>query len=332
VLGLALLASACRDSGGARSADSDTLDIPAFDTVTVRHIEDSALPAIHQTESARTAALGPLVDSVSQYMTFLAKFQRVFVAAGRAKRLLLDVGRVDAKLRTPALEHAYQEAMKALSPVRVGDRFRLHGSWGADDAVVTGYAAWNGRMVAVLDVPPVVDSLLRRKAPVVAFAVRADSAEPPVPDTCARDSVNATLRARIPVVRDSLLHILQTDSTRLPTRLVKSRRVQITQAIGCFGGTGRAIIFANLSAGAYQFVRELPVLVDTAGRAAPLKVSDLRFKAHEVLRVLDADGDGVDDIAAIGHAERTGGTVVLRLDPAKRRLEYMMSGFAWENY
>jgi len=27
-----------------------------------------------------------------------------------------------------------------------------------------------------------------------------------------------------------------------------------------------------------------------------------------------------------------GGTVVLRLDLAKKRLEYVMSGFSWENF
>jgi hypothetical protein len=40
----------------------------------------------------------------------------------------------------------------------------------------------------------------------------------------------------------------------------------------------------------------------------------------------------VDDVAALGRAERSGGTVVLRLDPDKRRLTYVMSGFAWETF
>jgi hypothetical protein len=61
-------------------------------------------------------------------------------------------------------------------------------------------------------------------------------------------------------------------------------------------------------------------------------VSDIRFKAHEALRAFDADGDGVDDLAAKGRGERMGGTVVLRLDPAKRRLEYLTGGFGWESF
>ena len=66
--------------------------------------------------------------------------------------------------------------------------------------------------------------------------------------------------------------------------------------------------------------------------ASSLAVNDLRFKTHEALRAFDADGDGVDDVAALGRAERSGGTVVLRLDPDKRRLTYIASGFAWETF
>jgi hypothetical protein len=40
----------------------------------------------------------------------------------------------------------------------------------------------------------------------------------------------------------------------------------------------------------------------------------------------------VDDVAALGRAERSGGTVVLRLDPEKRSLSYVASGFAWETF
>jgi hypothetical protein len=44
------------------------------------------------------------------------------------------------------------------------------------------------------------------------------------------------------------------------------------------------------------------------------------------------DGDGIDDVSAIGRGELTGGTVLLRLDLAKKRLTYVMSGFAWEDF
>ena len=334
-LGAVLLLVACEAAGAgravraARVADTDTLDIPAFDTVTVAHVEDTT--RVRAVAPVRSRELSQLADSLAEYMTFLAKFQSVFVGASRAKHLLLDIGRINAKVATPALHRAYEEAATALSPVRVGDHFRLRGPWGADDAEVTGFGVWNGRMVATLAVPPVVDSLARRKAPLVVLAVRSDSAQPPVVDSCARDSVNATLAARIPLVRDSLVQLLQGDSARFPPRLRAGRRTQTSYAVGCFG-RGRVLLIANSSGGGYEVVREHAVLLDTAGTPTALRVGDLRFKAHEVLRVLDADGDGVDDIAVIGRAPRSGGTVVLRLDPARRRLEYLMCGFAWESF
>jgi hypothetical protein len=105
----------------------------------------------------------------------------------------------------------------------------------------------------------------------------------------------------------------------------------VTRLAGCFGDYD-AIVFASLAASARDPAREIAVLLDSSGKAAPLSVSDLRFKTHEALRAFDADGDGVDDVAALGRAPRSGGTVLLRLDPEKRRLVYIASGFAWENF
>src|SRR5664279_5237253 len=50
-------------------------------------------------------------------------------------------------------------------------------------------------------------SRAKRKSPLVALAVRADSALPPVVDSCERDSISAELGARLQVVKDSLLTV-----------------------------------------------------------------------------------------------------------------------------
>jgi hypothetical protein len=114
-------------------------------------------------------------------------------------------------------------------------------------------------------------------------------------------------------------------------RLMKSLRAQKTQAIGCFG-KARVLVFVAQYAGDYEYYHQIAALVDTAGKVTPVRVNDLRFKVHEPLSVLDEDGDGIDDIAARGRAPRIGGTVILRLDPVKKRLDYVDGGFAWETF
>jgi hypothetical protein len=330
LLGATMLIAACDHARAPSPAAVDTADIPIFDTITVRHVEDTARVRGRAARPAPTPRLSARADSLSDYLTFLGTFQNAFVAAGRGKRLLVDIGRVDAKIGTPELERAYQEAVKVLSPVRIGDRFRLHGPWGRTDAAVTGYAQWNGRIVATLDVPRAVDSLAQHKTPLVALATYTDSVAAPAPDTCVRDGVSAALATRIAAVRDSLQRSLLSDSAAI-AKLPASRKPQISQTVGCFG-IGRVLIFANIASSTYDYWRESAVVVDTAGHAIPLRVRDVRFKSHEALHAFDADGDGIDDIAALGRAARSGGTVVLRLDPERRRLEYVMSGFGWENF
>lgn len=330
---------ACGRNAETRTAAGST-DIRAFDSTSVRHIvlpEDTG-------RTAPRARLSPLADSLSHYMTFLASFQNVFVAASRAGRLLVDVGRIDTKVATPARKRAYEAAAHELAPLGVGDRVRLRGPWGASDATVSGFDVWNGRMVATLDAAPDVDSLARGKRPLVATATRADSATPPSPSVCLREPAGATAAAgtpraaaaplppeaaRIDSVRDSLLTVVRGDTAGLPPSAIKSLRVRSSRVAGCFGAA-RVLLFVNASGDAYAFVRERAVLVDTTGAVVPLRVRDIRFRAHDALGAFDADGDGVDDVAALGRGPGVGGTVVLRLDLEKRSLDYVMSGFSWE--
>ena len=320
--------SAAADSSRDTTDDSDT---QTLDTSAVTHIDAAPSVNAHAPAIARVGKLSPLADSIAATLVFELKTQRVFLAASRAKKMFLDIGRVDAPLKTPERQRAYEDAVKVLSPVHAGDRFRLHGSWGQDDATVQSFDQWNGRIVAVLAAPPHVDSLARGKSTVVALAVRADSATPPMVDSCARDSVSAPLVERISFVRDSLLTVLQNDTVKMAPRLLKSLHAQKTQAIGCFA-KARVMLFVSQWAGDYEYYHQLAVLIDTTGKLTPIRVSDLRFKVHDPLGALDADGDGVDDIAVRGRAPRIGGTVILRLDPVKRRLDYMAGGFAWESF
>jgi hypothetical protein len=326
-------------------------------TATV-HVQDTA--RVRSAGIEQIGQLPPLADSIANEMTFLATFQTTFVAASRAKHVLMDIGRVDAKLKGNARLAAYEQAVQQLSPVRVGDHYLLHGPWGTSDAVVTGFGQWNGRIVAKLDVPPNVDSLAREKVVLVALAVHEDSAvvrgdtstartdsstvhtdssaaHPDsavvaTVDSCAyRQPPDSTMLARAAAVRDSLMLILQGDTARLPPDILKGRKLTSSQIYGCFGAA-HVLLFANAAADVNRYTREFAVLLDTTGKVVPLHVADVRFRVHDAIRALDVDGDKVDDVAAIGRGELTGGTVLLRLDLAKKRLSYVMSGFAWESY
>lgn len=332
------ITAAARPSGTPAAADSasnndttDDSDTPTLDTSSVTHIDAAPAESARAPSIERVGKLSSLADSIAATLVFELKTQRDFLAASRAKRVLVDLGRVDAPLKTPQRQRAFEEAVKVLSPVHIGDRFRMHGAWGQDDATMQSFDSWNGRIVGVLAVTPRVDSLAKEKTPLVALAVRADSATPPVADSCARESVSAGLGARLASVKDSMLTLLQSDTVKMAPRLMKSLHAQKAQAIGCFG-KGRALLFVAQWAGDYEYYRQLAALVDTVGRVTPIRVNDLRFKVHESLGALDEDGDGIDDVALRGRAPRIGGTVILKLDLVKKRLDYVTGGFAWESF
>ncbi len=353
-----------------KAAEHDTVareqPLVVADTATIARVTDTTI-ANARPGTMRIGSLDPLADSISDRMVFLALTQTTFVAATRGKRLLIDLGRFDGTVEGSKQKKAFEAAATVLSPVHVGDRFRLRGPWGADSAMVTGFALWNGRIVATLAVTPVVDSLARSGVALVALAKkvvldsartdsaavdsarRADSAAgadsgartavrdsarrdslsaaPALP--CDRDSVTEALALRVAELADSLAHVLEADTAKLTDRLKKSLKTQRSQAVGCFAHW-RVILLVSQQAGDYEYAHELGLVVDTAGVAMPLAMRDLRFKVHEVLNVFDVDGDGVDDIAVRGRGNRIGGIVVLRFVPARRRLEYVMGGFAWE--
>ena len=362
------LAAAAQAAKAERDTTAPQQALAAADTSTIARGTDTSVtnarPAV-----LRIASLDPLADSISDKMTFLAITQATFLAASRGKRLLIDLGRYDGTITTPKQKRAFDTAAKVLSPVRIGETFFLRGSWGQDSATVTGFGLWNGRIVATLAVDPRVDSLAKTGSTLIALATRyvtplvpdtasakAESAKAPMPPPpaapraadssardsalgngesirrtsgCARDSVDELLALRVAELEDSLSVVLQADTLKLTDRLKKSVKQQKSQAVGCFG-PWRVMLFVNQSAGDYEYVHQITLAVDTAGIATPVTVRDLRFKAHEAIRAFDVDGDGVDDLAVRGRGNRIGGTVLLHFDPKKRRLEYVIGGFAWE--
>jgi hypothetical protein len=264
-------------------------------------------------------------------MVFAPKSEIWFTAAARGKRMLLDIGRVDADLRkNPALREAFQEVAKLRAPLRVGTRVRLYGPWGADDAHVNGYDVWNGRIVATLEVSHLVDSLAKHAEPLPVAAKLAGTAVDAVADTCRRDSVSEELTDRATFVRDSMEQWLRDTSTPPFERLAGHIKVKTSRVNGCFG-LGRMLLIVSLRAGNVEYVTERLAILDDSGQVAGLRaVNDFRFRAHDAVYAFDADGDGIDDVATRALTEGAGGLAILKLDTAARRMTRLTSGFAWE--
>jgi hypothetical protein len=310
--------------------------------------------------------LSPLADSIANSLVFVPRDRAWFSVASRGKHMLVDIGRADITLkRDSASRAAYLEAVSRLSPLPLGTRLRLRAPYSIDEeAKVVGFDIWNGRIVARLSVSHLLDSLARAEDMLPAAAIRfdtiathtsatsdsshmvgasgasattsgttstihSDSTAPAVPAVCERDTLPTVLAARAIAIRDSLVRFL-TDSARPPyDRQLATVRTQSWWVPGCFG-VGRALVVVNKRTPEMDFAVERVALVDSTGKAIPIKIVDLRFHAHDPLYVFDADGDGIDDLAARGHGDRSGGLTIMRLDLATHRFVRLVSGFAWE--
>lgn len=288
----------------------------------------------------RVRPLSPLADSVAALLVWAPRGQTWFAVAARGKRMVADLGRADVDPRgSGALDSAWRAATAHTAPLPIGTRLHVRGAWGHDEATIAGYGWANGRIVAELAVSPRVDSLARRgwllpgvarrASPDAEGGATAGAAPLLATDTCTRGAVPAPLAERADLVRDSLALWLFEHQAPPYERFTDLTRVESSRAVGCFG-VGRLALVVSLRAGANEWLRQRAVILDDSGRVSPLTVHDLRFRAHELLTALDADGDGVDDLATRAVAERAGAITVLRL-AGGRRLERMASGFAWES-
>jgi hypothetical protein len=336
-------------------------------------------------------ALSPLADTIAGALVFAPRTQVWFTAATRNKRLLIDLGRVDADVKkTPERLAAYKEAVAARSTFARDARFRLHGDWGVEEVTIADYDVWNGRIVGVAHGSPQLDSIAKHAAaskpataaaellPPPSYAAGPDSAAAtpaestttapettavaaakpaPLPTRCVRDSASTPLAARAAEVRDSLDLVLRQTAMPPYEEVARTVTVQSSQVIGCFlppaakgaaaaGGArptavtasapvtpARGLVLAvSLRDAEKEFLQERIVHIDDAtGAVTPLRVADLRFKAHDLMGAYDADGDGVDDLVAKGVAEASGATVVLRFDQKAKKFFRLSSGFAWES-
>jgi hypothetical protein len=325
--------SSASDSSAAVNPDATSgadLDLPASTTLASPEALD--LPPA---PDSNVVPLSPLADSIAGLLVFEPITQRWFVAAARAERLLLDIGRVDTEVRRDsARSRAYRRAVAARSPFQVGMQLRIRSAAGAELATIAGFDTWNGRIVATLRGAPRAVALAASTDPMTASAERIDTvgADSSAAGTaCVRDSMPqpSAPPPRVAAIRDSVLLVLEARGAPPYPRLVPTIKTRTTWLRGCFGD-GNTVMAVTRWAGANEWVQEEVLLVDDHGTPRRLVVDDLRFRSHDLLDAFDADGDGTDDVAARAHAELVGGTVILRLVDGQR-LERLAAGFAWES-
>ena len=286
-------------------------------------------------------------DSIRPYLVFRPVDESWFVAANRGKRMLLDIGRVDLEVRKDsAVAAAYRAAVAERAPIPVGTTFQLRGPWGSEMVTAQGVDTWNGRIVLVLQGSVAMDSLAQRTATVVASAARlagpgsagtapsatsaAANASKPIASPCAREPLTPDEKKRVVVVRDSLVKVLRAAGLPPYPRLASRVTSESSEVTGCFD-RARIALAVSLRTSTLEWTRQRLVLIDAKGAVRAVPVEDFRLKVHDLLHALDADGDGLDDLAAIGRAERGGATSILRYDRAARRFTRLASGFAWED-
>ena len=350
-------ASACADASRAASMpprDSVAIHAPA-ETVSAALLLAQRTDTAARRPSPKPRALTDAEQRVADGIAFAPVPTERFVAAARNKRLLVDVGRVDLAIGKDAdLLALVRRVSERVGPLARVTHLRVRGTWGDETDSIVGYDVWNGRAVAVLKPSAYADSLLKRGLPLIGVATRArpagDSASQaavappaapqpvaspaPPPTTaamgaCVRDSVPAALAARVAVVRDSIVRWV-TDSVKPPYAGSPKLAVRGDTVSGCFG-PWRALVLVAARTPAFDWSEERAVLVAADGKPASSRLRDLRLRTHESLVAFDADGDGIDELAARGVAPRMGAQSVLRLDPVSRRFSRYAAGFAWES-
>ena len=339
---LLLGAPACAsDSRAAHAPPRDVERVEPSAPVAAEVMPQTALVAQQGDSGTRHVTPKPRLlteeeQRVADGIVFFPSMIERFVAASRNKRLLVDLGRVDLATKPDAQHMAVVRRVASLvGPLSHVPFVRVRGSWGTEVDSITGYDVWNGRIVAVLAPSSRADSLLKKSAPLLAVATRMlVPADTTAPDTlagakgCARDSVPPELPARVALVRDSLVKWV-TDSLKPPYGLPTKLTVRGDTVSGCFG-PWRALVVVTTRTSAFDWSDERALLVAPDGKPATARLRDLRLRTHESLVAFDADGDGIDELAARGLAPRMGAQSILRLDPATRRFLRLASGFAWE--
>lgn len=245
----------------------DTVPAPPVDSTTVML---ALLPAPPQAPlDAESAAL-------AERAVFVPRTQRWFIARVIDSAPSVDIGRIDDAVgQSPESQAALLRMLEAHSPIQPGMPVTLHGASGPVSATVSELRRAGRRIVARLTLP--ASATLGMAMPVEWRGM------PPRP-----------LR-----ITPAATPCDPGDTTAIATTIARytpAKTHSISVLRGCFGAF-RALIAVRPLEITPETVEKV-VLVRANGRTRSGRLRDLSYPLHELISVLDVDGDGTDEIIA----------------------------------
>lgn len=299
---LVLFASCNRDTGGAAqvpaAADlTHAIDsTSATDSSSGEHPDsvkslppDSVTMILALLPAAPNMVLDGEAASFADRAVFAPLTQRWYMARTIDSTLSLDIGRIDGGVgTTDASRSAFEQMVASRSPVQRGMPFTVHSRAGATTAHVTGFRLSGRRIIALLDAPA-LDST-ERAVPVEWRGV------PPVPLRTSPAAIcapgdTAAISAAILRASDPAFGV-KTPSRSAPATPIGKQALSVLR--GCFGDF-RAILALRPLDVTPETVERV-TLVRANGTTRSGKLKDLAYPLHELLFVLDIDGDGTNEI------------------------------------
>jgi hypothetical protein len=242
----------------------DTIPVASVDSATVLL---SLLPA------PAGGALTGEAASLAERAVFAPRTQRWFMARMVDSLPSMDVGRIDGGVgTTESARVALMQVLAERSPVTPGMSFILHARGGSRVATVTSLTTSGRRIIARLDVP--------------AFA--ADERALPVEWRGAPAyHPHAVTRAECTAGDSAAIE-------RTVAKYVPSKDSAVSVLRGCFGRF-RALVTVRPTTITPES-GERVILVKPDGKTQRGRLRDLSYPLHELVSVLDIDGDGTQEI------------------------------------
>jgi hypothetical protein len=234
---------------------------------------DSSTMLLAMLPAAPDSPLSAEAAAIADRAVFPPLTQRWFMARMVDSALAVDVGRIDGGVgTTDAARAAFEQVIAAHSPVQRGMSFTAHLHAGARAVTVTGFRVSGRRIVALLDAPAT------------------DSADRAVP-------VEWRGSPPVPLRKAPAAACAPGDSAAIDAAIAKypaAPKEAVSVLRGCFGDYRALIAIRPLEITPETIERVLLVRPNGTTRSGKLK--DLSYPLHELLSVIDIDGDGTNEI------------------------------------